>query len=244
MPSDEYSSGKYFEDPNRHSKDAKFKADNFLNLFLDIARQHELRVTSYIDVGCGSGHIVRIVADSLKARGFDLTKVKGYDVSPHVKNLSDDEILFVHGDFCESNEFPDLVTLFDVFEHVTDPLRFLRLVSERCKIMGLHIPLDYSFNTAIRNLFNSDLKDPGHLIFMDIVSALNILTLAGLRIIEYRYTFSFLAPSGHSTTLSRIALPFRILAARANPWLLSKTLGGASLMVIAATESGTETLQF
>ena len=73
---------------------------------------------------------------------------------------------------------------------------------------------------------------------MNSVSALNLLALAGLRVVDYEYTFGFLAPSGYATTLSKIALPFRYLLAKSSPWLLSRTLGGVSLLVIALTRDG------
>lgn len=235
-----YRGGEYFTDPRRHSEDSQFKANNFLRLFLQFARQTDLTITSYVDVGCGSGDIVKIVADSLRESGFNLVTVKAYDVSPHVKNISNEGVEYVHGDFCESDEFADLVTLFDVFEHIPDPIGFLRLVSERCGVMGLHIPLDNSLNLAMRNQFRSKLQSPGHLIFMDAVFALNILAMAGFRVVEYKYTFGFRAPSGRRTALQKFTLPVRYLLAQVSPWLVSKTLGGVSLMVLAITPRGIE----
>lgn len=233
-----YTSGAYFTDPSRHSEDAEFKANEFLTLFLF---QHgwdhlSVRLGSYVDVGCGSGDVVKHVASGLRKAGCQLTSVKGYDISPHVATLAGKDIEFIHGDFCNSQVNADLVTLFDVFEHIPGPIEFLREVSRRSKMVGLHIPLDDNLNGALRNLFHSKLKNPGHLLFLDTAAALNILTLAGLRVIDYKYTYSFQAPSGHSTVLSRLMYPLRALAARMSPWVLSKTLGGASLMVLAVTQ--------
>jgi SAM-dependent methyltransferase len=230
-----YSSGRYFEQYDRFNKDAQFKAKCFLRLFLRCRDQIDSPIRSYVDVGCGTGEIVGKVTDLLNEAGVGLIKVKGYDVSPHVKNIKVKGIEFVHGDFCETSEIVDLVTLFDVFEHVPDPISFIKHVAGRCKIIGFHIPLDDSLNCAIRNLFSKKLHRPGHLIYLDSVFALNLLSLAGLRVIDYDYTFGFLAPSGHKTILSKIVFPFRFLMSKISPWLLSKTIGGASLMVIAKT---------
>lgn len=238
-----YSSGDYFKDSGRHSEDAEFKANSFVNLFLRFAERNDLVIRSFIDVGCGSGRIVEIVADTFRSNGFNLLEVKGYDVSPHVQNIEAEGVEYVNADFCESDEFVDLVTLFDVFEHIPDPIEFLKLVSQRCRIVALHIPLDDSLNNAIRNRFRSKLKNPGHLIFMDSIFALNLLALAGLRVMDYEYTVGFLAPSGHSSTLSKVAIPFRYLLLKISPWLLSKTIGGVSLVVIAATPSGLREIQ-
>jgi SAM-dependent methyltransferase len=232
-----YSGGDYFQDCQRHSEDAEFKAHNFLKLFLRTMDAARSRIRSYVDVGCGSGDIVKIVSCGLKDAGFSLTRVEGYDVSPHVGSLSHKEIRFVQGNFCQSNEEVDLVTLFDVFEHIPDPISFIKQVAERSKIIGLHIPLDNSLNVAMRDMFRSKLKNPGHLIFLDSVSALNLLAFSGLTVIAYEYTFNFLAPSGRNGTIAKLALPIRALLARVSPWLLSKTIGGASLLVIALTPS-------
>jgi SAM-dependent methyltransferase len=233
-----YSGGDYFADARRHSADARFKADSFLKLFLRFAKHNSVSIDSFVDVGCGSGDIVKVIAESLKASGFDSVTFKGYDVSPHVLDVRNDGIEYIRGDFCESDEFVDVVTLFDVLEHVPDTIQFIKGVSQRCKIVGLHIPLDYSLNAAMRNLFRSELQDPGHVVFLDVVAALNLLAFSGLRVVDYEYSFGFSAPSGHSTIISKAAFPLRYLLAKISPWLLSRTLGGVSLSVIAVTPHG------
>ncbi len=233
-----YAKGTYFSDAQRHSTDAAFKVKNFLKLFLRVIKSEGLSARSFVDIGCGSGDIIKGLADSLKKSGFDSTSFKGYDVSPHVLNIKKEGVEYIHGDFCETNEQVDVVTLFDVFEHVPDTIEFLKCIAEHCNVVGLHIPLDHSLNYAMRNLFRSKLQNPGHLLFLDAVSALNLLALSGLRVVDYEYTFSFLAPSGHKTPLQKFLFPLRYLLAKISPWLLSKTFGGASLMVVAITPRG------
>lgn len=233
-----YANREYFADPDRHREDAGFKARHFLKLFLPVARKNSLTISSYADVGCGSGEITKLVADSLRMAGFDLNRARGYDVSPHVRDIRRSGVEYVHADFCKAHECVDLVTLFDVLEHVPDPIRFIELVSARCQVLGFHIPLDNSINIGIRDLFRSKLRNPGHLIFMDTVYALNLLALAGLRVLDYSYTFAFRAPSGRTTVLSKAVLPLRVFLSKISPWLLSKTIGGASLMVVAVTPQG------
>jgi SAM-dependent methyltransferase len=230
-----YSSGEYFLDPARYSKDAPFKAGRCLDVVGRIADERHLKFTSYADIGCGSGDAVRKVAAGLRESGHDLRVVKGYDVSPHVRSLSADGIEFICGDFTLSSERMDLVTLFDVFEHVPDPISFLKQVARRSRICALHIPLDDCWNIALRNMFRSKLINPGHLIALNVASALNVLAFAGLRVLDYEYTFAFQAPSGHRTFLSKLVYPARAVLARLSPYLLSRTLGGVSLMVVAAT---------
>lgn len=212
-----YSQGNYFADTRRHSEDAKFKADKFLKLFLRFVKYNSLSINSFVDMGCGSGDIVKMIADSLNANGFDSATFKAYDVSPHVLNIRNDGIEYIKGDFCKSNEFVDVVTLFDVFEHVPDTIEFIKSISQRCKNIGFQIPMDDSLNFTMRNLFRSKLQNPGHLVFMNIVSALNLLSFSGLRVVDYEYTFGFFEPSGHSTILSKIVFPFRYLLAKISP---------------------------
>lgn len=236
-----YTSGSYFADPTRHADDAAFKATTFVALFRRTIAPALLAAGSYVDIGCGSGDAVSLVAKGLRDAGYAITSVRGYDVSPHVTALAAvPDVEFVHGDFADAAEPADLVTLFDVIEHVPAPAEFLRRVAQRSRIIGLHIPLDDSFNVNFRDLFRRKVKDPGHLTFMDGVSALNLLAGAGLRVLDYEYTMAFDAPSGRTSGRSRAVVPLRRLLARISPWLLSKTLGGASLMVIALTASGSQ----
>ena len=238
----QYAAGTYFEDPQRHSSDAMFKAECFLKLLRKSKEKiGAIRIRSYTDVGCGSGEVVRIVADSLRKDGFQLETVKGYDVSPHVRELRSHSIDYVHGDYSESDDYADLITLFDVLEHVVDPIGFLKRIAMRSRIVGLHLPLDYSVSNALRNKFQELLEDPGHRLFLDATLALNLLTLSGLRIIAYDYTFNFRSPSGHRSIMSKIAYPLRLLLSKISPWLMSKTIGGASLMVVALTSAGQST---
>jgi len=237
-----YSEGKYFSNPRRHSEDSDFKADSFLKLFVPLAKSKKWDINSYADVGCGSGGVTELVSKGLRDAGFKLNISYGYDLSPHVTTLQSESVLYVRKDFCQTNQVVDLVSLFDVFEHVVRPIDFLRDVMERARIVVLHIPLDNTLSNAYRDKFRSMLNDPGHLIFMDSINALNLCSLAGLRVIDYRYTFGFRAPSGHRSLLSKLVFPLRLLLSWISPWLLSRTTGGASLLVVALSPLGLSAL--
>ncbi len=71
------------------------------------------------------------------------------------------------------------------------------------------------------------------MIFLDIALALNLLVLAGLKVLSYKYTLAFKSASEHISFLSKILYPFRSILAKFSPWLLSKTFGGVSLLVFA-----------
>ena len=180
-----YSSGDYFQDTARGAEDADFKAAEFLKLFLAVRERLGIEVSSYIDVGCGSGALTTKVASGLLDAGLGVKVAKGYDVSPHVAGLEHEQVRFVSEDFCQSDEQADLVTLFDVLEHVPAPAQFLDAVAQRSKVVGLHIPLDNNLNSSVRDLFRAKLTDPGHLVFLDAPSALNLLATSGLRVVDY-----------------------------------------------------------
>jgi hypothetical protein len=125
-----------------------------------------------------------------------------------------------------------------VFEHVPDPVQFIRDIAERAKYIAFHIPLDDTLSNAMLDRYRKRIEYPGHLIYLNPASALNMLTTAGLLVMDYDYTKGFRAPTGTKSVLQKIAFPIRELLTHLNPWLVSVTLGGLSLMVITRTRRG------
>ena len=238
-----YSNGEYFSDSEKYSEDAKSKSESFIKLFKRFQRENRIQIKTLVDVGCGSGETLRRISDSLRKTSSEPMEFKGYDVSPHVSKIQNDGIEFVFGDFSESNENVDIVTLFDVIEHVVDPIEFIKSIASRCKIVAFHIPLDNSLNIALRDKFQTKLSVARHILFLDTASALNLLSFSGLRVVAYEYNLSFLSPSGHKSIKSKLLLPVRYLIGVVSPWLLSKSLGGVSLMVFALTQRGLHELE-
>ncbi len=235
-----YSSGRYALAYT--GDDDEFKAHDFLSLFDRVAEVYRLDPNSYIDIGCLGGGVVEAIANGLRSRGHPLSTVKGYDVSPNVEDFVRPGIEFVHGDFTTSEEQVDLVTLFDVLEHVLQPVEFVRAIADRCKYLGVHIPLDDSVANGVFNRFRSRLDYPGHLIYLNPASALSLMAHCGLRVVDYEYTHGFKAPSGSLTRKQRAIKPLRSAFATASPWVASRLVGGVSLMVLCATERGLRTV--
>ncbi|RIK26940.1 MAG: hypothetical protein DCC55_39700 [Chloroflexi bacterium] len=162
--------------------------------------------------------------------------VKGYDIHPAMKHLSGGKnVSFHYADFThtEPSDKADLVIMFDVIEHVPGPLGFLRAVSERARFVALHIPLDDSWLLGMRNLWKRNLLHPGHLLVLNVSSAINLLTFSGLRVEDYSLTPVFRAPFGTETRSQRLLNPIRRVLYRISPYVLQRTLGGVSLMVLA-----------
>jgi len=233
---DPYKTGLYFNDSNRHSEDAEFKVAAIWRVLSPILQIEKISISSYADVGCGSGEVIKMMSKLLEDSGFILKKITGFDVSPHVVNLKTGNITFFQEDFCSRQESYDLVTLTDVFEHVPAPIEFIRKIGELSRIVVFHIPLDDCWAVNIRNLQRSKIKNPGHLIFLDVNSALNMITLAGFKILDFDYSRETLkAPSNLSSSFQKLFFPFKFILFKISPWLASKVFG-FSLVVVATLE--------
>ncbi len=236
----EYADGSYYDlDPGRHGDDAAFKAAAFLRLAAPVMATRGWKIGSYADVGCGSGLAVHAVLEGLRQAGQDVGEAWGFDVHAGVEGVGSAKgVRFRRGDFAAADVQADLVTLFDVVEHVPDPVGFLKAVAARSDYVGLHLPLDNSIHQALRNRWRAKLTSPGHLVFLDPAQALALVTLAGLRIVDYAYTPVFRAPSGGDSRLARLARLPRAMLYAVSPWLLARTFGGCSLMILAETRTG------
>jgi 2-polyprenyl-3-methyl-5-hydroxy-6-metoxy-1,4-benzoquinol methylase len=110
-------------------------AANFESLFTWMERHTALRGKRLLDVGAGSGKLVRF----LRARGVD---AHGIELSRALfeRFLSGDAAFTqaTFDDFRSSITRPfDVVTAFDVIEHVPDPLGFLRNVATALRHDGV-----------------------------------------------------------------------------------------------------------
>lgn len=232
-----YKEGVYFSDITRHQEDADYKVKAISRLLFPILTHQKITVDSYADVGCGSGGVIKAMRAQLIGSGFQTKRIEGFDISPHVAQLNEEGIVFKEADFTTEGELMDLVTLTDVFEHVTDPVNFIAGIASKAKIIAFHIPLDDCLSVNFRNLQRAKIKNPGHLIFLNTNSALNLITQSGLKILDYDYSLETLsAPSNNETFLQKVAFPVKLLISKISPWLLSKIFG-FSLVVIAKNEN-------
>ncbi|WP_268035003.1 class I SAM-dependent methyltransferase [Algoriphagus sp. PAP.12] len=228
-----YKEGTYFSDNQRHLEDSEFKVKAIFRLLSPFLRRQEYSIKSYSDVGCGAGGVLLGLSKKLCESGVKLECVSGYDVSPHVIQLQADGVSFIHGDFVEIGKDSDLITLTDVFEHVPDPVNFIKNVSQKGNILAFHIPLDDCLSVNIRNLQREKIQNPGHLTFLDLTSALNMITAAGLQILDYDFSLETIsAPSNNYTLLQKLFFPLKRVLVALNPWIYSKIFG-FSLVVIA-----------
>lgn len=90
-------------------------------------------VASLLDVGAGNGYFV-----SLAAKEFGL-RATGLEISTEEIRFAEEHVgvKLVNEDVCRHKEMYDVVTSFNVLEHVADPHGFLSAVLERVKPGGL-----------------------------------------------------------------------------------------------------------
>ncbi|MFW2350524.1 class I SAM-dependent methyltransferase [Qipengyuania sp.] len=217
----EYTTGEYFNDQGRHTEDSEYK----IKAVSPLLKGRSIRTVA--DVGCGSGAIAELLS-----RDFEVT---GYDLGPHVESIPFKGAKFVRGDFTEVGTDVDLITMFDVFEHVPDPEGFIASCSHKARYMLFHIPLDDTWLNSFRDSYRAKLSHPGHLIFLTPTAALNIVARAGLRTIDYCYSPAFRYPSGRRSLAAKVAGVPREIMYSVSPWLAARTLGNVSLAVLAET---------
>lgn len=229
----QYKSGIYFKDESRHSEDSDYKVRAIWRILSPVLKEERISINTYADVGCGSGGVISGLSDLLTDSGSSLSKIYGFDISPHVKHLNIKNITFLEKDFVQYEQKFDLVTLTDVFEHVSAPIEFIRKIGSLAEVVVFHVPLDDCLAVNIRNLQRSKIKNPGHLIFLNVNSALNLITTAGYKILDFDYSRETLtAPSNTSSFLQRIFFPFKFILFKISPFLMSRIFG-FSLVVVA-----------
>ena len=153
-----------------------------------ITKAAGVRGVDVLDVGCGSGTLLGL----LKQRGF---RVNGLDFSPEAAAIAKAENgVDVAVGSLEEAHFPaesfDVVTLFHVMEHVTNPRRVLAEVSRLLKPNGvaiLQVPNIESWQFKIFGARWYGLDIPRHVIDYSRNSMLKLLADSGFVVTRVRH---------------------------------------------------------
>lgn len=228
-----YTDGEFYQHSSG-GQDAFYKVEQ-LKRVLDKNPEICCSLSLVADVGCGTGKTTRLLHKFLSECAIDQVEVHGYDVHPEVSNFQDSQnVRFISGDFyMESEKIYDLVVLLDVLEHVLDPIEFLKRIAKRTRLIALHLPLDDSLLSWVRDLPKRKIRHPGHILVLNSATAFNLLTFSQFRIFDYAYSPVFLAPSGSETILQRLFNPIRTVTYRISPYLTHKIFGGVSIFLLA-----------
>jgi len=220
-----YKSGQYLENhPDWHEEDAPWKSRQILK----ILKRNTLSPKSVLDIGCGSGEILRILSRETGARCL------GYDVSPQAIMLARKKegksLKFV--DRIPSEKY-DLALLIDVLEHLEEPEEYLKKGDFLADYLIIHLPLSLSTQAIWRRKpLELGRTGSGHLHNYSKKTALEMLEKGRLEIVDYFYTpGAILTPK--KSWRQMILNIARIVMFPIFPDFTVKTLGGYSLMVLA-----------
>lgn len=137
-----------------------------------------------LDVGCAIGNFLRMMQ---KFPGWDL---HGIEISEHAARIAREKYqLNVYNGVIEEAKYPpnhfDVVTLWDVLEHIVDPKSLLLEVNRVLKSSGnliLKIPNGGSWDAQLFGKYWSGLDAPRHYYVFKRNSITRLLELSGYRI--------------------------------------------------------------
>jgi len=156
-----------------------------------------------LDVGCGTGQFL----DAMRKRpGWS---VVGIDISPVAIRVAREELkLDVHLGTLESVSFPeasfDVVTMWDVLEHLHDPVRALVVIGRILKPNGVLIirtPSLDSWDAALFGRSWAGLDPPRHLVVFSRSTLVQVLQQASFEVIAWH-------PGGGSYPIFLLSLRF------------------------------------
>ena len=213
--------------PTWHTERSVWKASQICKL-LD---QHNVRPTSILDIGCGAGHCLKHVAEKFNCVAESLGIEPSPDVASKVKaNAVRIEQKSVH----EVDRKFDLAMMLDVFEHVEDYLGFLKEARPKARWFGFHIPLDIYALRVLSGRMTNSRRQHGHLHYFTKETAIATLQDAGYEIVGWNFTAAaFEGPNRNPNSPRNLLTRF---LCKLSPALVSRTIGGLSLAVLASSE--------
>ena len=225
---DIYSDGTYKRNnPDWDAADSPWKAAQIEKML----KRNDLNPSSFCEVGCGAGEILRQLSLKLDAREF-----VGYETSPDAFALcaerQSERVRFFLRDVLNEAVRHDCLLCIDVFEHVEDYMGFIRGLREKGEYKIFHIPLDVSVSSVLTGSMLRARREVGHLHYFTPDTALATLRDCGYEVLDFFYTPAFADLPG-KTFRAKLARWPRFALYAVSPKLLSTLLGGCSLLVLA-----------
>ena len=224
-----YTSGEYFEKyPDWHAEESPWKAGQIMRM---IGRSG-IKPRSVCEVGCGAGEVLK----QLQAVMDPDCSFWGYEISPQALSLADSRInerlRFKFADLRqEQDAFFDLLLMIDVIEHVEDCYGFLRDLRSKGGYKIMHLPLELSVQSVLRNGPLGVRKAFRHAHFFTKDLALEMLKDAGYQVLDYFYTPRAIDIANNP--LKKLIKAPRIVLFSLHRDLAVRVLGGYSLLVLA-----------
>lgn len=201
-----YREGRYEElNPSWDTNDSVWKAA----LVAAMVARHRLEPVTITEVGCGAGAVL----SALQA-DFPRARMAGWDIAPGAARFWEKHkgITFRCADFlAEARESSEVLLLLDVVEHVANPHDFLTRLRPWCKHIVLHIPLDLSVASVLRETpLLAQRRGVGHIHYFTRGLALELLAECGYEVLEASYSGAHLRPraslGGRLASLARRAV--------------------------------------
>lgn len=232
---DRYADGRHLaENPRWHSEDAPLKADAVMRLLRSVG----WTPAKVVDVGCGSGDVLRALRARLDAGWGHDTQLVGWESSADAASLwtPTPGVTLRRGDPIAGGERGDLVLALDVSEHVVDDVGFLRDLGRLAPRVLLRMPLDDSWLDQVRPARKRAARERyGHLHAYTRSVALDRVERAGWTVVATDYDR---APPVLDSVRRRWMDRVRRVGLRVAPDLTVDALGGWSLMVAARKADG------
>ena len=219
-----YDNGSYLDSNSSwHEEDAEWKFRH-LEPFLS-----NLKFTTLVDVGCGTGAVLNYIKKSYSDVSFF-----GFEISQDASSFwkdKDKDIKLKLGSIFDSTKIYDVIIALDVFEHIEDHYTFLRDLNKKGNDFIFHIPLDLFALASIMDNYIHKRKSVGHLHFFDKNTSLAVLEDCGYKVINSKLTKAYQVAN---TRKARNLKYFRKIAELLlGQNLNARLLGGYSLMVHA-----------
>jgi len=151
------------ENETRHINSVYNNDEYYKKIVREIAEQHEYRKKHFgndrynyiivklgldpsrikvLDVGCGTGYFLNVLEDNN-------VYCRGIEVTPHLVKYCQDRGLNVDSNKLskEPDEEYDVITMFDVLEHLSDPVLMLNTIREKLREGGYCIAFTPNINS-------------------------------------------------------------------------------------------------
>lgn len=226
-PASFYLDGAYEKlNPSWDTEDSAWKA----GLVATLLARHGLQPQTVVEIGCGAGAVLAALRAQLPT-----AQLQGWDIAPGAARFWDAHggITFTCGDFIAQAEGRfDLLLLLDVIEHVANPHDFLSRLRRHASHLVLHIPLDLSAASVLRETpLVKQRRGVGHIHYFTRGLALELLAECGYDVLEASYSGAHLRHrAGLGGQLAGLARRLVFALGRDTGVRL---LGGDTLLVLA-----------
>lgn len=162
--------------------------------------------TTILDYGCGFGFFV----DEVSKKGYD---VKGFEISQYAAGYARENLKLDVRNIMNypSNSF-DLITLWDVIEHLENPLEILKNVNELLKDKGKIVITTGDISSILAKISDKKwhlLNIPEHICYFSPESMEFLLKNAGFKIDRIKYENSYYTVSYLIERLNKTIFNFK-----------------------------------